>query len=142
SGRTVRRPLPIGSGERTEAWGLADNLSKQHVSSLKSSMQTGFLPAMHRIQLEPRRASQRFASGEKIGEPPREICIDVGAEICYNTRHERENNRSQSTGVCNWTNTMTRLSGQFGEDVARMVVYGGDVYQHRSTFELKSWREV
>ena len=96
------------------------------------------------IGVSPKHASGREGSAAfpKGGDISGEICIDVGAEICYNTRHERENNRSQSTGVCNWTNTMTRLSGQFGEDVARTVVYGGDVSQHRSSFELKSWREV
>ena len=50
--------------------------------------------------------------------------------------------KSGSTFSSNWTNTMTRLSGQFGANVTRTVVYGGDVSQHRSSFELKSWREI
>ena len=50
--------------------------------------------------------------------------------------------KSGSTFSGNWTNTMTRLSGQFGADVGRTVVYGGDTSQRRTSFDLVSWREI
>ena len=50
--------------------------------------------------------------------------------------------KSGSTFSGNWTNTMTRLSGQFGSDVGKTVVYGGDASQRRTSFDLVSWREI
>ena len=50
--------------------------------------------------------------------------------------------KSGSTFSGNWTSTMARLSGQFGADVNRTVVYGGDVSQYRTSFDLVSWREI
>ena len=49
--------------------------------------------------------------------------------------------KSGETFSSDWTNTMVRLSAQFGSDVSRTVIYGGDESQSRSEFELKSWRE-
>ena len=49
--------------------------------------------------------------------------------------------KSGATFSSDWTNTMNRLSAQFGSAVSRTVVYGGDESQTRSGFILKSWRE-
>ena len=49
--------------------------------------------------------------------------------------------KSGETFSSDWANTMVRLSAQFGSDVSRTVIYGGDESQSRSEFELKSWRE-
>lgn len=49
--------------------------------------------------------------------------------------------KSGETFSSDWANTMVRLSSQFGSDVSRTVIYGGDESQSRSEFELKSWRE-
>lgn len=50
--------------------------------------------------------------------------------------------KSGATFNPGWTDAMDRLSPQFGTDVSRMVVYGGDVSQRRTTFDLRSWREI
>ena len=50
--------------------------------------------------------------------------------------------KSGATVSGDWTRTMERLRGQFGENVSLKVVYGGDDSQKRTTFDLCSWREV
>lgn len=50
--------------------------------------------------------------------------------------------KSGSTFSGSWTSAMTRLSGQFGPDVNMRVVYGGDVSQRRTSFDLVSWRKM
>lgn len=50
--------------------------------------------------------------------------------------------KSGATFSPNWTNTMDRLSSQFGVDVSMSVIYGGEESQSRSGFNLKSWRET
>ena len=50
--------------------------------------------------------------------------------------------KSGATFSNDWTRTMERLRGQFGENVSLKVVYGGDDSQKRTTFDLCSWREV
>ena len=49
--------------------------------------------------------------------------------------------KSGATFSSDWTNTMDRLSAQFGASVSRTVVYGGEESQSRSGFELKSWKK-
>ena len=50
--------------------------------------------------------------------------------------------KSGATFSSDWTNTMDRLFAQFGLDVSRTVIYGGEKSQLRSGFELRSWREL
>lgn len=50
--------------------------------------------------------------------------------------------KSGATFSPDWTNTMDRLSSQFGSDVSRTVIYGGDESQSRSGFELKPWKRM
>lgn len=50
--------------------------------------------------------------------------------------------KSGATFSPDWTNTMDRLSAQFGADVSRTVIYGGDESQSRSGFELKPWKRM
>jgi len=50
--------------------------------------------------------------------------------------------KSGATFSGDWTKTMERLRGQFGENVSLKVVYGGDESQKRTAFDLRSWREV
>lgn len=50
--------------------------------------------------------------------------------------------KSGATFSPDWTNTMDRLSSQFGADVSRTVIYGGDESQSRSGFELKPWKRM
>ena len=50
--------------------------------------------------------------------------------------------KSGATFSPDWTNTMDRLSPQFGADVSRTVIYGGDESQSRSGFELKPWKRM
>lgn len=38
--------------------------------------------------------------------------------------------------------TIHRLESQFGENCEKAVVYGGDETQHRSDFDVLSWREI
>lgn len=38
--------------------------------------------------------------------------------------------------------TIHRLESQFGEKCEKAVVYGGDKTQHRSDFDVLSWREI
>lgn len=50
--------------------------------------------------------------------------------------------KSGATFSDDWTKTMERLRGQFGENVSMQVVYGGDESQKRTAFDLRSWREI
>lgn len=50
--------------------------------------------------------------------------------------------KSGATFSPDWTNTMDRLSAQFGANVSRTVIYGGDENQSRSGFELKPWKRM
>lgn len=50
--------------------------------------------------------------------------------------------KSGATFSGDWTRTMERLRGQFGENVSLKVVYGGDESQKRTSFDLCSWSEV
>ena len=50
--------------------------------------------------------------------------------------------KSGATFSPDWTNTMDRLSSQFGANVSRTVIYGGDESQSRSGFELKPWKRM
>ena len=50
--------------------------------------------------------------------------------------------KSGATFSGDWTRTMDRLRGQFGENVSLKVVYGGDESQKRTAFDLCSWREI
>lgn len=50
--------------------------------------------------------------------------------------------KSGATFSADWTKTMERLNGLFGDNVPMRVVYGGDKSQKRSTFALCSWREI
>ena len=50
--------------------------------------------------------------------------------------------KSGATFSSDWTNTMDRLFAQFGLDVSRTVIYGGEKSQLRSGFELRSWRKL
>ena len=46
--------------------------------------------------------------------------------------------KSGATFSGDWTRTMERLRGQFGENVSLKVVYGGDESQKRTAFDLCS----
>lgn len=50
--------------------------------------------------------------------------------------------KSGATFSGDWTRTMERLRGQFGENVRLKVVYGGDESQKRTAFDLCSWRAI
>lgn len=50
--------------------------------------------------------------------------------------------KSGATFSGDWTRTMERLRGQFGENVRLKVVYGGDESQKRTAFDLCSWRAL
>ena len=50
--------------------------------------------------------------------------------------------KSGTTFSADWTGTMKRLGGQFGESVHANVVYGGDESQKRTDFTLVSWRDA
>ena len=50
--------------------------------------------------------------------------------------------KSGATFSQNWTNVMDRLSGQFGNNVVKEVVYGGDESLHRTFGDVLSWREI
>ena len=48
--------------------------------------------------------------------------------------------KSGATFSPNWTDTMNRLAGQFGRDVCKEVIYGGNDSQQRTFGNVKSWR--
>lgn len=50
--------------------------------------------------------------------------------------------KSGATFSGDWIKTMERLRNLFGGNVRLEVVYGGDVSQKRTDFELRSWREL
>ena len=50
--------------------------------------------------------------------------------------------KSGATFSQNCTNVMDRLSGQFGNNVVKEVVYGGDESLHRTFGDVLSWREI
>ena len=50
--------------------------------------------------------------------------------------------KSGATFSNDWISTINRLAPQFGENVAKSVVYGGDASQRRTGFDLLSWRKA
>ena len=50
--------------------------------------------------------------------------------------------KSGATFSGDWLGPINRLSEQFGGEVSRCVVYGGNETQRRSGFDLISWRDL
>ena len=50
--------------------------------------------------------------------------------------------KSGATYSNDWIATINRLAPQFGNVVQKAVVYGGDTSQHRTGFDLLSWRKA
>ena len=50
--------------------------------------------------------------------------------------------KSGATFSGDWVKTMTRLRGQFGDDIRMKVIYGGDESQKRTGFDVCSWRSA
>ncbi len=93
-----------------------------------------------------------------VGEFLKRICHECSRDRIYYYRDSNGNEidvvlqTGEGTQLCeiksgatfcgDWTKTMDRLRGQFGEDTSLKVVYGGDETQRRTNFDLCSWREV
>ena len=50
--------------------------------------------------------------------------------------------KSGATFNAGWISTIDRLAAQFGENVVKEIVYGGDTAQSRSSFTIRSWRDI
>lgn len=50
--------------------------------------------------------------------------------------------KSGATFNVGWISTIDRLAAQFGENVVKEIVYGGDTAQSRSSFTIWSWRDI
>ena len=50
--------------------------------------------------------------------------------------------KSGATFSGDWVKTMERISGQFGDNVRKKVIYGGEESQKRTSFDVCSWRSV
>ena len=49
--------------------------------------------------------------------------------------------KSGATFSSDWISTINRLAPQFGENIRKSVIYGGNTSQHRTGFDLLSWRK-
>lgn len=67
---------------------------------------------------------------------------EIDLVISENGRTRLIEIKSGETYSDDWMATIRRLASQFGENCARTVVYGGNKTQHRSDFDLLSWREL
>jgi len=66
---------------------------------------------------------------------------EIDLVIAENGKTQLVEIKSGETYSDDWMATIRRLEPQFGEKCEKAVVYGGSKTQHRSDFDLRSWRD-